>query len=151
MKKLAHLRQHLINTVPDLHRNPDKLLTFIENGSIEFWQGTNLTHLYRFPARVILTDYSGDADAVVIPVLEWLQAHEPGMNPEDAIQFEAEIIDHKRIDLGLTIRITERVVVRDENGTRSVVHAIPVPEEPMNPDASWSVTDMVTGEATDNG
>ena len=65
MKKLADLRNHILANVSDLKRNPDKLLSFIEDGNIEFWQGPNLSHMYTLPIRIIVTDYSGDLDLLI--------------------------------------------------------------------------------------
>ena len=139
MKKLAHLREHLLTALPELKRGPDRLLTFIEDGEIEFWRGAGLSHLYKIPARVIVTDYRGAADDIVIPVLEWLQIHEPGLDPTNTLRIEVEILDNKTIDLALTIRLTERVIVKEENGQRTIRHVLPDPELQMNSDAAWSI------------
>lgn len=140
MKKLAHLRQHLIARVPALQRGPDRLLTFVEDSDIEFWRGEGLSHLYHFTARIIVTDYRGEADDIVIPVLEWLQVHEPGLNPANTVRCEAEILNNDTIDLALTVRLRERVIVTtDEHGQRVIHHVLPDAELQMNPDASWSI------------
>lgn len=149
MKKLAHLRDHLLSTVPELQRGPDRLLTFIEDGEIEFWRGENLSHLYRIPARVIVTDYRGEADDIVIPLLEWLQVHEPGLAPQNTLRVDIEILDNKTIDLALTIQLTERVIVTEENGQRTIRHVLPEPEMQMNPDAEWAIEATPAGAEDD--
>lgn len=146
MKKLAHLRQHLIASVPALKRGPDRLLTFVEDSDIEFWRGEGLSHLYHFTARIIVTDYRGEADDIVIPVLEWLQVHEPGLNPANTVRCEAEILNNDTIDLALTVRLRERVIVTtDEHGQRVIRHVMPEPELQMNPDAKWELDAALAG------
>lgn len=145
MKKLAHLRQHLLDRLPNLKRNPEALLTFIEDGEIEFWRGEGLSHLYRIPARIIVTDYRGEADDIVIPVLEWLQIYEPGLDPTNTLRIEVEILNNKTIDLALTIRLTERVIVKDENGQRTIRHVLPEPEMQMNPGVEWEIDAALVG------
>ncbi|MCC5811318.1 MAG: phage tail protein [Ectothiorhodospiraceae bacterium] len=139
MRKLTDLRDHLLNSVPELKRGPDRLLTFVEDGSIEFWRGDSLSHLYRIPVRVVVTDYRGSADDIVIPVLEWLRIREPGNDPRNSISFETEILSNDALDLSLTIQVTERVIVTDENGERSIHHVLPEPELRMDPGAAWQL------------
>ena len=106
MRKLADLRNHILTNVAGLKSNPDKLLTFIEDGNIEFWQGTNLSHNYTLPVRLIITDYAGNVDDIIIPVLSWLQIREPGFDPQNSISFEAELLNNNSYDIIVTINIT---------------------------------------------
>ena len=98
MKKLIDLRAHLLASVPGLKPNPDKLITFIEDGNIEFWEGDNLSHMYVMPIRLIVLDYAGDVDDIVIPILTWLKLREPGLNPTDTISFEAEMLNNNSFE-----------------------------------------------------
>lgn len=139
MQKLVDLRNHILQNVPDLKRNPDKLLTFIEDGNIEYWQGTNLSHSYTIPARIIVTDYSGDIDNLIVPILSWLSYREPGLEPQNAISFEAEILNNDSWDLSVTVNITERVIVKVVPEGLDVQHVMPEPELEMNEDAEWQI------------
>lgn len=127
MKKLLALRQHLIDAVPGLARDPERLLTFVEDGSIEFARGENLSHGYTFTAQLILTDYAGDIDAVVIPLLDWLAVYQPDLTPAEALKFEAEILNNDAVDLALRVQLTERVVARRacDTGTITAEHRMP--------------------------
>lgn len=145
MKKLTDLRDYLLSTVPELKRGPDRLHTFIENGTIEFWRGGSYSHLYRIPIRIIVTDYRGEADDIVIPVLEWLHVREPGLEERNSISFDVEVLSNEAIDLSLTVNVTERVIVKDENGQRHIHHVLPEPDPAMDPGAVWSVNDPDTG------
>ncbi|MBE0404595.1 phage tail protein [Halomonas citrativorans] len=112
MKKLHLLRTHLINAVPALARDPERLLTFVEEGSIEFRRGPNLTHEYQFTAQLVLTDFSADLDTLIVPLLQWLAEYQPDADPAQAISFEAEILSHKSVDVALRVKLTERVLAK---------------------------------------
>ncbi|MDI5893082.1 phage tail protein [Halomonas rhizosphaerae] len=127
MKKLHSLRAYLLERIPGLKRNPDRLLTFIEDGSIEFHCGAHLSHQYRVPVRVVLTDHAGELDTVIIPLLQWLSRYQPDLVPEEAVSFQAELLDNQRWDLAIDVTLTERVValVDCDAGTIHVDHRQP--------------------------
>lgn len=112
MNKLTNLRHHLIAAVPELANDPSRLLTFIDSGGIEFHRGTNYNHGYTAQAQLIVTDYGGEIDAIVIPLLYWLSIYEPDLPPDQAVRFEAEILDNDHWDLALNVQLTERVLAR---------------------------------------
>ncbi|WP_445157073.1 phage tail protein [Halomonas sp. E14] len=112
MKKLHRLRERLVTAVPGLDRDPDRLLTFVEEGSIEFRRGRDLTHEYRFVAQLVLTDFTGDLDTVMLPLLQWLAEYQPDLDPGEALTFEAEILANRAVDLALRVPLTERVIAR---------------------------------------
>ena len=133
MEKLISLRDHLLGAVAELKRNPDKLLTFIQDGRVAFHRGQHLSHEYRVPAQLVITDYSGTLDTVMIPLLQWLSRYQPDLDPDEAVTIEAEILDNKRWDLALTVQLTERVValVDCDAGHINVEHRMP--EYPIDP------------------
>lgn len=127
MKKLEALRQHLLSSIPGLQDNPDRLLTYIEDGTIEFHRGQHLSHEYRVPAHIVLTDHFGDIDAVMIPLLQWLSHYQPNLRPEEAVRFQAELLSHHAWDLAIEVTLTERVValVNCAEGRIDVEHRLP--------------------------
>lgn len=138
MKKLEDLRNHLLANVPGLKRNPDKLLTFIEDGSIEFWPGPNLSHAYAIPIQIIVTDYAGNVDDLILPILSWLKVREPGHDPMNTIRFEAELLNNNSYDIAITVNVTERVIVKATEAGLDVEHVLP--EAPMEMDATaWEI------------
>lgn len=137
MKKIADLRGYLEQRIPGLKRNPDQLLVFIEDGRIIFYPAANYSHNYKTAARVIVTDWKGKTDDLIIAVLEWMSVREPGFNPETAIKFDLEILDKETVDIAFTLEITERVVVAMDNGKRIITHDLPEPPMQMNPGARW--------------
>lgn len=141
MIKLEAMRQHLLNAVPDLTRNPDKLLTFANDGKIKFHRGEHLSHEYGIDAQIIITDYHGTLDVIIVPLLQWLNHYQPDLDPQEAVQIEAEILDNQRYDLALTVRLTERVValVDCEAGRINAEHRMP--EYPIDecPAENWQL------------
>lgn len=138
MKKLFALRQFLIDAVPGLERDPDRLRTFVEDGSIEFHRGPNLSHQYTYTAQLIAIDWAADTDTLICPLLDWLSIYQPDLDPAQAVSFEAEILNNDAVDLALRVQLTERVVAkRDcETGLIYAEHRMPKFEQercgPMN-------------------
>lgn len=135
MKKLESLRRHLIEACPALRRDPDQLLTFIEDGSVTFHVGENLSHLYAFTAQVVLLDFTGEVDTVMVPLLRWLSIYQPDVRPEEAVTFQAEILKHDAVDLEISVRLTERVVVTQDAEGRYIAEHFedPRPVEELGP------------------
>ncbi|WP_324147781.1 phage tail protein [Dyella sp.] len=133
MKKPASLRQALTAALSDLARNPENLLVFVDKGSVIATYVPGLSFEYSYTLNVILTDYAGDPDTVMVPLLLWVRDNQPelldnvGMRP-DGITFEADIISHDACDLSLTLKLTERVIVAEsDNGRLDITHI----DEPM--------------------
>jgi len=137
VKKLIDLREYLLQRIPALAKNPDQLLTYIEQGKIAFSPGENFSHRYHFEAVIVVTGWRHSGDDIVIPVLEWLSVREPGFKPDEALTFEAELLSHEAVDLILKLKLSERVIVNDANGQRSITHVLPKPPLTMEPGAHW--------------
>tara|TARA_Y100001949_G_scaffold163033_3_gene156583 strand:- start:1098 stop:1583 length:486 start_codon:yes stop_codon:yes gene_type:complete len=144
MNKPESLRAHLVAAVPELKRNPDRLLTFVDNGSMRSTAAPGLSFEYSYTLNIILTDFAGHPDAVAIPLFAWvlLNQRELMENQEkgrDAIKFEADILDNSKVDLSITLPLTERVIVkRQADGTLQVSH----PAEPVVDDELFLVPAM---------
>ena len=132
MNKPSALRAHLLAAVPELHKNPDRLLVFIDNGTIRSTAAPGLSFEYSYTLNVILTDYAGHPDAVAIPLLAWLLVNQPELltnleKGKTAIAFEADVLDNSKVDLSLKLPLTERVIVKkQDDGSLQVNH----PNEP---------------------
>ncbi len=133
MNKPESLRAHLLKTVQDLRHNPDRLLIFIDNGKVRCTAAASLSFEYSFDLQVILTDFAGHPDSVMLPLLGWLSVHQSELlenlyKSAEGIQFEADILDNSKVDLSLTLPLTERVVVgKDDEGNTTIRH----PGEPQ--------------------
>lgn len=148
MIKLQALRQHLLEAVPDLKRGPEKLLTFVQDGGVAFARGQHLSHEYRVDAQIVITDYSGSLDTLMIPLLQWLSRYQPDLDPDEAIRLEAEVLSNDAWDIALTVRLTERVIalVDCDAGTISAERRMPAYPIDACPALSWSLHIKGPGE-----
>jgi len=132
MNKPNSLREHLLTAVAGLKKNPDRLLIFIDAGSVRCTAAKGLSFEYTYTLQVLLTDFAGHPDSVFIPVLEWLRLQQPDLltnleRGKDAIAFEADILDGGKVDMSLKLPLTERVIVkRQDDGSLDISH----PDEP---------------------
>lgn len=145
MKKAIDLRQHLANWLPDLANNPEKLHVIIDKGSIATRRGKGLGFEYRYTVQVIITDFAEPTDAIIVPLLAWIETNQPDLidapdKRDSAISFEAEMVDHDKVDIAITIALSERVLVEStESGGYTCTHL----GEPAMPDLGgplgWSI------------
>lgn len=122
MLKPGHLHAHLLAASPELRTNPDKVIVLVKSGQIVAAAAGSLSFEYRYTLNIVLLDYSGHADALIVPVLEWLQTHQIELfdNPdlrEKSFRFEAEFLNKHTVDLSLELDLTERVIVALANPT----------------------------------
>ncbi|SDU88008.1 phage tail protein [Pseudomonas mucidolens] len=133
MNKLESLRTHLLATVAEFKHNPDRLLIFIDNGKVRCTNAASLSFEYSFDLQIILTEFAGHPDSVMLPLLGWLSIHQTELlesldKVNTGIQFEADILDKDKVDLSISLALTERVVVAtDDQGNITVTH----PGEPQ--------------------
>lgn len=148
MYKPASLRAHLLAQVPGLEA--DHLHTFIDHGHISATAGPSHSFVYHYTLNAILTDYAGHSDAVIIPILTWLRQHQPELllGSEvlgEAFTFEADILSHETYDLGIKLKLSERVsVTTDAAGTATAQHHGEPPLDPYEGIKHWQL--FVLGE-----
>lgn len=141
MNKPDSLRTAITAAVPDLVKNPERLLVFADEGAIVNTGTKSLSFEYRYTINLILTDFSGDADAVMVALLAWVKVHQSELldnfsKQAKGITFEVDHINHKTCDLSIKLDLTEAVkVTTDEDGKHTITHAQePVPE--------WTLTSL---------
>lgn len=129
MNKPDSLRQHLLAAVPDLARNPDRLLMFIDEGKVRCTAARSLSFEYGYSLQIMLTDFAGHPDSVMLPILGWLRVNQSELlanldKSAEGLKFEADILDQSKVDMSLTLPLTERVVVKlQPDGSHQVTHA----------------------------
>jgi hypothetical protein len=129
MNKPDSLRTHLLAAVRELQHDPDRLLIFIDNGNIRCTAATSLSFEYTYDLQIILTDFAGHPDSVMLPLLGWVRVNQSELlaNLEKSatgIRFEADVLNNSKVDLSLTLPLTERVIVKlQPDGTYDVRHA----------------------------
>ena len=133
MKKPDSLRSHILAAVKELQRDPERMLIFTDKGNVRCTGASGLSFEYVYDLNFILTEYSGELDAVMIPLLDWVRVNQSELimnldKSKEAFKFETVILNNNTVDLSLTFPLTERVIVkRKEDGTLDVTF----PEEPQ--------------------
>lgn len=147
MNKPDSLRKHLEAAIPGLKKNPDRLLVFVDNGTLRSTAAPGLSFEYAYTLNLIFTDFAGHPDSIAIPLFAWLLVNQRELmeNPrlaQEAVQFEADILDNKKVDLSITLALTERVIVkRLADGQLQVTHpAEPAVDQPFEA-GRWQLTD----------
>lgn len=131
MKKPAALRAHLLSACPALEQNPDRLLVFVEKGHIAATYTPNLSFQYQYELELIVTDFAGGPERIMVPVMQWLTRHQPELlaNPatRGQIGFESDVLAGDLVDLSLKLTLTERVVIKSGAGGDLVLEFPPEP------------------------
>jgi len=124
MQKVEALRNLLVRAVPALTADPSKLAFFVDRGRIGARMG-NLSFEYRYSVNLVLLDYAGDQDAVIVPIIAWIAEHQPELlqrQDSEPFGFESEWLAQDKQDLSITIDLTERVMVRRVEGGVTTEH-----------------------------
>lgn len=134
MLKLNSLRQLISQCVPELERDPERLHIVGDNGRMVATGTGSLSFEYRYTAYITVLDYTGHADALMVPLLAWLQVHQSELldNPqlrESGLRFVIHPLDSGACDIGLEVDLSERAIVRPLEGhpTRLTITHPPEP------------------------
>lgn len=135
MIKPGSLRAAIAAAVPDLAANPDKFLVFADEGGICASGSKGLSFEYRYTLNLILMDYAGDADIVMVALLAWVKVNQSELvdnhdKRKAGITFEVDHLTNATCDLSIKLPLTEAVkVTTDAEGKHTFTHKNePVPE-----------------------
>ncbi|WP_336873662.1 phage tail protein, partial [Pseudomonas juntendi] len=76
MDKPNSLREHLLAAVPGLKNNPERLVMFINAGKVRCTAAASLSFEYGYTLQIMLTDFAGDPDSVMLPILGWVRVNQ---------------------------------------------------------------------------
>lgn len=145
MYKPNSLRQHLAAAIPVLQRDPDRLLVFADEGNVVANATASLSFEYRFKLNLIVTDYAGDADAIMVALIAWLKVHQLDLMANEerrkhGIAFEVDFNNHETVDISIKLDLTERVAVkRREAGRLDIQHLPEIQSTPAYDDEFWTL------------
>ncbi|KIX70127.1 phage tail protein [Burkholderia pseudomallei] len=128
MNKPNSLRAALVAALPQFSASPDQLLVFVNEGRIDATGTRTASFDYEYECEIIIRDFIGSADEVMIAVVEWARANQPDLvtnrdERRDGMTFVADVLSNDAVDLGIKLKLSESVVVgTDENGNRTVEH-----------------------------
>ena len=105
----------------------------------------SLSFEYRFRLNLIVTDYAGDADAIMVALIVCLKVHQLDLlaNKErrkHGIAFEVDFNNHETVGISIKLDLTERVVVkRGDAGRRDIQHLSEIQATPAYDEAFWAL------------
>lgn len=139
MNKPQSLRKSLNNAVTYVRDNPDRLHMFVDSGSLIATSAVSVSWEYRYTLNIIVTDFAGDQNLLMAPVLFWLRENQPdalqnATERERLFTFEVDILGNDRCDVSLNLKLTERVIAKEVDGVMQV-EAVP---EPVIHDEFWT-------------
>lgn len=114
MNKPDSLRRLLLRAIPQLRDNPDALLLFVDQGRVGARAGAGLSFECRYTLNMVLTAFSGDQNAIFVPLLAWILEQQPDLmtRPDsEPFTFESEILDGDTSDISITLQLSELVRV----------------------------------------
>lgn len=108
MQKPASLRAWLSQW---LDIDAAQLEIFTNQGRVAHVRAANLSYEYRYQCNVVIMDYAGSVDDITIPMLEWINQHQVTLlgGANEPFGFETEILDGDRVDISITLELTESV------------------------------------------
>ena len=123
MELLNNLRKHLLES--PLKLKAADLITFVRNGKIISHQGdTNKGFGILYDAHIVLMDYNQPPGRLFFLVNEWVSRNQANHNIQP-YNFDADIIDHKKVDVEIVIAIEESVsAAAVEGGTQLTHHGV---------------------------
>lgn len=140
MEKIKSLRAAIEAAIPDIRRNPERLVVFAEQGRIACTSRTSLSFEYRYQVELLFTNLSTHMDCAIVAVMAWVQNHEPLIfdrwrQDSESITFEAELLSETEVDLAIRMPLTERVkVTHQPDGRIDIQHLGEPPHpDPMGP------------------
>ena len=92
---------------------------------------------WRYTANLIVTDFAGDPNVLLLAVLDWARIHQNELldapSQRDRITFEVDVLANDKVDLDIKLPLTERVIVSKDPGGFDVIE---VADEPA-PVSEW--------------
>ncbi|MDB5725001.1 MAG: phage tail protein [Novosphingobium sp.] len=134
MLKPDSLRAAIETALPELKKDPDHLKIYIDKGRIlHRLQPGSFSFEYRYRLNALLINYAGHPDKLMLPLIAWLQLHQPDLflnhdTADQAITFEVDILDAASVDIAFEMELSETVrAVPREAGGYDLVHELEPP------------------------
>ncbi|MBY7250633.1 MULTISPECIES: phage tail protein [Enterobacter cloacae complex] len=133
MHKLKSLRQALIDAIPQLNANPERLQMSVGSGNIDARLASSLSFEKRYVLNGKVSGFTGDSEGFFVPVLAWLRENQPDIftldeGRKNGYTFAIVLNDDATMDISISMQLTERILVSEEQG---VLHTTYSPEPPL--------------------
>lgn len=118
MTKADRLREYLSAAIPALKDNPDRFQVFVDKGSLRATgapgAGGVIAFEKSYTCTLLLLDFAGDENAVFLAVIAWLSVHQVETlqnfdRNRQGVGFECDVLDAHKVDLQITLDLTERI------------------------------------------
>ena len=134
MYKPKSLRKALTDALPDLARNPEMMRIFIDNGKLASTLAASLSFENQYTLNVVVTDFTGDIELLLVPIQAWLRIHQADIMTTDegrkkGFTYFADINSNDSADISISLMLTERTLVREE-GDKLHIETVPEPQPP---------------------
>lgn len=149
MLKPQQLRAELASCLQWLQRNPENLQVRVQGGSIAATLATSLSHEYSYTLNLLFLDYTGDLDLIVVPIQAWLRENQPDImataeKRRTGFTFATDFNNDGSYDFSVSLQLTERVVVNEQDG--GTLHVKHLPEPPLPENVTRPLQLFVHGE-----
>ncbi|WP_419246208.1 phage tail protein [Serratia sp. NFX21] len=149
MLKPQQLRAELASCMQWLQRNPENLQVRVQGGSIAATLATSLSHEYSYTLNLLFLDYTGDLDLIVVPIQAWLRENQPDImataeKRRTGFTFATDFNNDGSYDFSVSLQLTERVVVKEQDG--GALHVKHLPEPPLPENVTRPLQLFVHGE-----
>ncbi len=135
MQKPNQLQQRLIEQIPLFQFAPEKLVLITGQGYVVATAAASLSFEYRYPLTLTITDDDAPlseqlVDQVVVTILGWLRVNQPEILGNASHRLSDFTFTQQEHSLTLTLQLTERVQVADQDDVRTITHLSepPLPE-----------------------
>lgn len=147
MNKPGLFRAALTAAVPSLADDPDKLLVFVDQGTVAATGAESVGFEYRYTLNVIVEDFAGDADVLFVALMRWVRRYQPEFLTNDdrrknSISYEVDHLTQTTCDISIKLSpVSESVLVAtDASGVDTITHV-------AEPVYEWDVSGLVAGNA----
>lgn len=152
MHKQASLKKVLTEAVPGVANNPAMMRIFADEGVIESTLAASLSFVKRYTLNVIVTDYTSDIDFLLVPLLAWVRVNEPDImttaeGQKRGFTWYADINNDSSIDISISLRLSERTIVKEDGDGALHVSYAPEPLQPApvtRPVQLWVQGDLLS-------
>ncbi|HAS1783681.1 TPA: phage tail protein [Enterobacter cloacae] len=148
MYKLKSLRQALIDAVPQLRANPERLQMSVGSGNIDARLASSLSFEKQYELKAKVSGFSGYSEGIFVPVLAWLRENQPDIftldeGRKNGYLFQIVLNDDETADISFSLQLTERILVSQDEGTLLATYS---PEPPLPEPVTRPMELYVNGE-----
>lgn len=151
MHKLKSLRQALIDAIPQLNANPERLQMSVGSGNIDARLASSLSFEKRYVLNAKVSGFTGDSEGFFVPVLAWLRENQPDIftlddGRKNGYTFAIVLNDDATMDISISMQLTERIIVSEEQGVLDATYSPepPLPEPVTRPKALYINGELVS-------